>query len=225
MNIAVILSAGKGSRFGSDLPKQYSVLNGVPVICKSIEKFEKAEFIDHIVMVCEPSYIEKIKELSKPYKKIIKVIEGGKRRQDSVFNALKSFGNNPPLKVWIHDAARPLFSKKLLERLYKASLKYEAVIPVVPMTDTIKELNNSFVKKTLDRENLFCVQTPQVFEFKSLFNAYTKFNELFDASDDAFLMEKNGVEVNTVSGEVFNIKVTYQSDIKIAEVLEKEVAL
>lgn len=225
MNVAVILSAGKGSRFGSDLPKQYFILNGVPIICKSIEKFEQATFIDSIIIVCEKTYIDKVKELSKSYKKVIGVIEGGKRRQDSVFNALTELSNKPPLKIWIHDAARPLFSNNLLAKLYNASLKYKAVIPVIPMTDTVKELNNNFVKRTLDRTNMSCVQTPQVFDFQDLFSTYKKFNEQFDASDDAFLMEKNGVEVATVNGESFNIKITHPLDISVAEVLEKEVSL
>jgi len=220
MNIAVILSAGSGSRFKADVPKQFLNLNGKPVLLSSLDKFENTKFIDAIVVVSHPNHIKKVNEYTKAYKKVIAVIEGGLRRQDSVFNALKWIKNNSKCsKVWIHDSARPLFSKEMLERLYTQSLKEEAVIPVIPSDDTLKKVENGYVASTLDRASILRVQTPQVFGLETLYKAYTKFCDTVEATDDAFLMELFGVKISIVEGEASNIKLTYPLDIKIAELL------
>ena len=220
MNIAVILSAGSGKRFKNDIPKQFLDLNGFPIILRSIDKLEKAKFIDGIVVVSHPDYIEKIKKLVAPYTKIIAVVEGGIRRQDSVFNALKWIKKNSKCsKVWVHDSARPLFSQDLLERLYVSSLVEEAVVPVIPSDDTLKRVDKGYVAATLDRTNIYRVQTPQVFSFELLYKAYSKFSDTVDATDDAFLMERFDVKIFIVEGEASNIKLTYPVDIRIAELL------
>lgn len=220
MNIAVILSAGSGSRFKTDMPKQFINLDGAPVITKSLEKFEKAKFIDAIIVVSHPDHVERVEDLAKSYKKVIAVIEGGVRRQDSVFNALKWIRiHSKCSRVWIHDSARPLFSETLLERLYTKSLTEDAVIPVIPSDDTLKKVEASCVTTTIDRTNVCRVQTPQVFNFQTLYKVYSKFSDIIDATDDAFLMEHFGVKISTVEGEVGNIKLTYPVDIKIAELL------
>ena len=195
-------------------------LNGSPVILKSIDKFEKAKFMDGIVVVSYPDHIEKVKKLVAPYKKVLAVVEGGARRQDSVFNALKWIKKNSKCsKVWVHDSARPLFSEDLLERLYVSSLVEDAVIPVIPSDDTLKRVDNGYVAATLDRGSIYRVQTPQVFSFETLYNAYSRFSDTVDATDDAFLMERFDVKVCTVEGEANNIKLTYPVDIKIARIL------
>jgi len=220
MNIAVILSAGSGVRFKSDVPKQFLNLNGIPVISQSLEKFEGSEFIDAIVVVTHSDHIKKVSELTKKYKKVVVIVEGGARRQDSVFNALKWIEKNTKCsKVWIHDSARPLFSTKLMERLNVKSLKEDAVIPIVPSNDTLKKIEGNVVVATLDRSSIYRVQTPQVFSFKVLYKAYSKFSDTIDATDDAFLIERLGVKIFTVEGEANNIKLTYPLDIKIAELL------
>jgi len=220
MNIAVILSAGSGSRFKSDVPKQFLDLNGKPVISQSLEKFERSKFIDAIVVAVNPEHAERTKVLTSAYKKVIAVVNGGIRRQDSVFNALKWIEKNTKCsKVWIHDAARPLFSTDLMERLNERSLKEGAVIPVIPSNDTLKKIDDGVVIATLDRSNVYRVQTPQVFDFKVLYEAYSKFSDTIEATDDAFLIERLGVKIFTVEGEANNIKLTYPMDIKLAELL------
>jgi 2-C-methyl-D-erythritol 4-phosphate cytidylyltransferase len=220
MNIAVILSAGSGNRFKSDVPKQFLDLNGTPVISQSLIRFEEAKFIDSILIVAHPEHIKEVEELATGYKKVVTVIKGGSRRQDSVFNALKWINKNTEFtKVWIHDSARPLFSAELLERLNEKSLKVSAVIPVIASNDTLKKIDNGVVVSTLDRSTIYRVQTPQVFNFKILYEAYSKFSDTIDATDDAFLLERLGVKIFTVEGEANNIKLTYPIDIKIAELL------
>ena len=220
MNIAIILSAGSGSRFKSDVPKQFLELNGSSVICHSLDKFNKAKFIDAIVLVSHPDHMAKAKQLASGYNKVICVVEGGLRRQDSVFNALKWVKDNSKCsKVWVHDSARPVFTEKLLQKLYEASQAEKAVIPAVPSQDTLKEIKDGYVVRTVDRENLFRVQTPQVFDFSILLDAYVKLTNAINATDDAFLMEHFGVKISVVEGEDCNIKLTYPTDIKLAEIL------
>jgi 2-C-methyl-D-erythritol 4-phosphate cytidylyltransferase len=100
-----------------------------------------------------------------------------------------------------------------------SSLKEDAVIPIIPSSDTLKRIENGFVAATLDRSNIYRIQTPQVFSFEKLYNAYIKFSDTIDATDDAFLMEHFGVKIFTVEGEANNIKLTFPVDIKIAELL------
>ena len=220
MNIAVILSAGSGTRFKSEVPKQFLNINGHPVLSLSLDKFEKSKFIDSIIVVAHSEHIKKIEEITSKYKKVIAIVEGGARRQDSVFNALKWINKNAECsKVWIHDSARPLFSPGLMERLNIKSAAEVAVIPVVASNDTLKKVDDGVVVATLDRSSIYRVQTPQVFSFKALYEAYSKFSDTIDATDDAFLMERLGVKIFTVEGEVDNIKLTYPTDIKIAELL------
>lgn len=220
MNIAIILSAGSGNRFKSDIPKQFLNLNGAPVILQSLEKFERSKFIDAVVVVTHLEHFNLVTELTKKYKKVISVVDGGLRRQDSVFNALKWINENTKcVKVWVHDSARPLFSAELLERLNAKSIKEDAVIPIIPSNDTLKKVDEGIVVATLDRASIYGVQTPQVFSFKVLYEAYSKFSDTIDATDDAFLIERLGVKICTVEGEVNNIKLTYPMDIKIAELL------
>jgi len=220
MNIAVILSAGSGRRFKSDVPKQFFDLNGLPIISQSLEKFEISDFIDGIVVVTHPEYIKKVTKLTAKYKKVVAVVEGGVRRQDSVFNALKWINKNAKCsKVWVHDSARPLFSLELMKKLNEKSLTSDAVIPAVSSNDTLKKIDCGVVVATLDRSTIYRIQTPQVFSFNVLYDAYSKFSDTIDATDDAFLMERLGIKIFTVEGEANNIKLTYPLDIKIAELL------
>ena len=225
MNIAVILSAGSGLRFNSAAPKQFLLLNNKPIISHSVQKFQECKDIDKILIVSHPEHIKKTKDICEAFSKVSAVIEGGKRRQDSVLNGLKWIKEHEVLckVVFIHDSARPLFSKELIGSLYNAVLKHGAVIPAIATDDTIKEKEASTVVKTLDREKLVRVQTPQVFDFDEIYKAYLGFPKDKIATDDAFIVEFFGIKVNIVEGEKNNIKVTHPVDLKIAELLIKEV--
>lgn len=222
MNIAVILSAGSGKRFGAEIPKQLLQLNKVQIINYSLQKFQDTDFIDAIVLVSHQDYLEGSKKLSSSFSKIIAVVPGGKRRQDSVFNALSWIKDHGDCKkVFIHDAARPLFTSELLRSLYIASKDNKAVIPTIALEDTIKLIKEDLVDSTLERKNLVRVQTPQVFDFDKLYTSYTKFPGDLIATDDAFVMEYFDEKVKIISGEKNNIKITYPNDIKFAEFILK----
>jgi 2-C-methyl-D-erythritol 4-phosphate cytidylyltransferase len=223
MNIAIILSAGSGKRLGSEIPKQLLKLNGVRIINYSIQKFQDSEFIDGIVLVSHHEQLEVSKKIAEAFSKVLAVITGGERRQDSVFNALswiKEQGNTCE-KVFIHDAARPLFTKDLLNSLYIESKNKLALIPCIPLEDTVKLVKDNAIDSTLERKNIVRVQTPQVFDFDKLYSSYLKFPKNLLATDDAFVMEYFGEEVKIISGEKKNIKITYPDDIKLAEYLIK----
>ena len=219
-DIAVVLSAGTGKRFGSVSPKQFIMLRSKPVLYYSLKNFQGSNFVSSIVVVSNRDFYNKTKLVSSAFNKVCAVIEGGARRQDSVWNALDWIKRNVGedcRSVFIHDAARPLFNAVLLQRLHTASLTHPAVIPVVPLEDTVKTINGSMVGLTLNRSEIFRVQTPQVFNFGMLYRAYASFPEGMDATDDASVVEKSGHAIYTVQGERENMKITYPVDLKIAE--------
>lgn len=219
MNIAVILSAGSGERFSKELPKQFFSLNNKPVISYSFEFFQNLSNVDAFLVVSRKDLIEKTSSMVSSFPKCLAVIEGGERRQDSVFNALSWIEHNAKgcKKVLIHDSARPFPGTALLKRLFDASKENKAVIPVVKSDDTLKQKQGDFVTATLNRDSIVRVQTPQLFDLSLLLDCYKKFPQKELATDDAFLVEYFGHKVFCVDGERSNIKVTYHSDIKILE--------
>ncbi|MCX6111915.1 MAG: 2-C-methyl-D-erythritol 4-phosphate cytidylyltransferase [Proteobacteria bacterium] len=226
MNIAVILSAGAGLRFNDTSPKQFLLLDGKPILYHSIKKFQEYPGVDKILIVSHPDYMNKTKEICSEFSKIAGIIQGGERRQDSVWNALDWININQKKceLVFIHDSARPLLSDKLLEALYKAANRTGAAIPCISADDTIKEISGYTIKKTLKRDELVRVQTPQVFDFRKIYKAYLSFPKDQIATDDAFVAEVSGIKVYVVEGDKNNIKITHPVDLKIAELFIKEVS-
>ena len=151
--------------------------------------------------------------------KEVHIISGGQSRQDSVFKGLKALDRDTKI-VFIHDAARPLLSKDLVQRAIASCVKQKAVIAAVPLKPTIKKVNrrSRVVEETLERDSLWEVQTPQVFAKDILLKAHRKFKGQ-KATDDASLVEQLGVKVKIVMGDYRNIKITTPEDIKIAEAL------
>lgn len=215
---AIILAAGSGKRFGSQ-DKVFIELEGKPIFIWSMEAFENTKEIDHIWVVTRKDMYETILNQKEKFniKKFEGIVEGGKERQDSVFNALKALPRDTNI-VLIHDAARPLIDKSLIRKVLKAisNSKFDGVIPVVGLTDTIKWIrNNNTIGGTLNRDVIKAVQTPQAFKFKKLIKAYEKaYRENFYGTDDASLIEKFGGTVYAVEGDEKNIKITTQSDLK-----------
>jgi len=226
MNIAVILSAGTGLRFKGTEPKQFLLLDGKPILYHSIIKFQEYSSIDKILVVSHPDHVERTTSFCNGFSKLAAIIHGGERRQDSVWNALDWIKKNQSdcNIIFIHDSARPLVSHKLLEALYKTAEKKGAAIPCIPTDDTIKERSGEIIKRTLERDKLLRVQTPQVFDFRTIYEAYLGFPKENIATDDAFIAEVFGIKVYIVEGDKNNIKITHPMDIKIAELLIKEVS-
>lgn len=214
MKISVIITAGGSSvRFGSN--KLLEKINGKEVILHSIEKFLPLKPCEIIVSASE-SFMPVVEKLTSGID-IIKIVKGGSTRQESVFNALKAC--DFPDFVSIHDAARPMVRQEDIEKCIEKASVTKAAILAVKATDTIKKADkDGKILETPDRNNLWCVQTPQIFDYKLIFNAHKKL-EGASYSDDAGMLESLGHDVYLVEGHYSNIKITTPNDIYIAQSL------
>ena len=225
--VAIVLSAGSGKRMGSSVKKQYMEIHGKPIIFYALKAFQDS-FIDEIVMVVSPGDIDYCKKEIVDYyglSKVKKIVEGGKERYHSVYNGIMACGECD--YIYIHDGARPMIYNELLQRLQNEVEKHKACVAGMPVKDTIKIADkNGMVDVTPDRSLVWMVQTPQVFSFSLIKDAYEKLmqteNELLSkgisVTDDAMVVETfHGVKVKLVEGDYKNIKITTPEDIMIAE--------
>lgn len=224
MVVALIVAGGSGQRFGSPLPKQFWLLNNIPVIMHSVWAFQQNPLIDQINVVVHREHIRRFEELvDHRMTKLKGVVEGGRTRQESVFRGLNSIGSSCGF-VLIHDAARPLLTQGLIEKVLRKTMEFGACVPAIPVRDTIKRgSKEGKILETLERESLLAVQTPQGFLFKEIVEAHKKAIQanIHDAPDDAYLMERIGKEVHWVDGEPSNLKLTYPEDLSYMEHLLK----
>ena len=228
--IAVVPAAGLGKRFGQGTNKSFQVLGGRPLIIWSLKALEAVEEVCEIIPVLKSEDMELGQRLleEEGFPKIRRIAPGGKERQDSVYSGLKRIEDTNSI-VLIHDGVRPLIRPPLVEELIKqmsdAILNNEdcdGIIPGVPVKDTIKEIEDGLVRKTLKRGSLWAVQTPQAFPYKKILNAYDKAaREGYYATDDAALIERCGGKIKIVMGSYANIKITTPEDIVVAEALLK----
>ena len=203
-NYFVILAAGKGSRFNNKKPKQYYSYKNKELYEHSLDKSLSSKFFKKIVLV-----IDNPKNIKRKFSKNIIIIKGGKQRSDSSLIALKCIKKFNPDNVLIHDAARPNFSIKLLEKLLRHLKKNKAVIPFIKSKDTIKyKLKNNLFN--LDRDKALFTQTPQAFKFKSLYEFSIK--QKNKITDEASLFINNNQKIKFIKGENSNTKITYKSD-------------
>ncbi|MDP2690759.1 MAG: 2-C-methyl-D-erythritol 4-phosphate cytidylyltransferase [Deltaproteobacteria bacterium] len=224
--LAVIPSAGLGRRMGSR-KKNYLMLSGRPVLAHTLSAFEECPLIDAVVIAAAPPDVEMCgKDIVEAYGfgKVVKVVAGGAERQDSVANALKlaaGFGI-----IAVHDGARPLVTPGIIEAVVGAAVKNGAAIAAVALKDTIKEASRGMVRRTVDRENLLSVQTPQAFRTELLLRAFEKARQDdFLGTDESSLVERLGEPVSIVEGSYENIKITTAEDMAFAEwVLRRRVA-
>lgn len=225
-NVAVILAGGKGTRMNSQIPKQYLEVNGKPLICYTMDVFERS-FIDEMVVVVgtgEMDYFQKNILGKHAYNKVSKVVEGGKERYHSVLNGLRAIKNAD--FVYIHDGARACLREELLERGKEAVRKYGAVAAAVPVKDTIKIVEQGKIVSTPPRNVLWQIQTPQVFSYDKIKSAYEKMMTLSqeNITDDAMVMERFGdVPVYIYEGEYTNIKITTPDDLDMAKNILKNI--
>lgn len=225
-SVAVVLAAGRGRRMNSDISKQYLLLDGKPILAYSLKAFENS-FIDEVILVAEKGYEEYCRrEFVERYgfHKVKKIIPGGSERYQSVFCGLKCIDDAD--YVYIHDGARPFISKEILERAGAAVQEHGACVVGMPVKDTIKIADEEqFVADTPKRSRVWQVQTPQVFSYPLIKEAYEKFMEQPDTrvTDDAMVMEEmQGRKVYLVEGSYENIKITTQDDLQYGEVLCKK---
>jgi len=222
--MAIIPAAGIGARMGSNKPKQFIDLCGKPILAVTLSHFQQCNLVDKIVVVVSKDDVDYCRrEIVDRYKlnKVFNVIVGGKRRQDSVRKGLEAVDD---LCRWalIHDGVRPLVTTELIEKVIKAAKKFRAVITGLPVKETVKELDDqSMVLRSVDRSQLWLIQTPQIFRFEDINLAHQKAikDGCEEATDDAFLIEKMGIPVKIIEGEENNIKVTTPGDLDIARFL------
>jgi len=211
---AVIVAAGRGRRFGS--AKQFAALKGRPVLDWTLDAFEAHPEVGGIVLVL-PDEKDGGPFLGR-HPKIRAVVRGGRRREDSVRRGFARVRAGAGDVVLVHDGVRPLVSREVISRVIRAARRGGAAIPVVPVEDTIKEVVRGKVARTVDRANLYRVQTPQGFSYAVLDKALGRAGRKKPAAtDEAALAERAGVKVRVVEGDPGNIKVTTPSDLKIAE--------
>ena len=209
-NFFVILAAGKSKRFNKKIAKQFYNYRNKEIIDHSIDKSLNSKLFKKVIIVTNNlNYFKK-----KEYPSIIKVIKGGKERSDSSLNALKYLKKYKPKNVFIHDAARPNFSIKLLKNILKNLKRNKAVVPIIKSKDSIKyKVKNQIFN--LNRKNSLLTQTPQAFRFKELYNL--AINHKNKVSDEATIFINNNIKVKFIPGENKNNKITYLNDVEFSK--------
>ncbi|WP_457644727.1 2-C-methyl-D-erythritol 4-phosphate cytidylyltransferase [Persephonella sp.] len=213
---AVLLAAGKGRRIGEK--KQFIKLKGEPVFQYSLNTINKVDLISEIVLVLPEEDIDRVKIFS--FKNVIKV-PGGRERQESVYNALRSIESTDI--VVIHDSARPFATERMfIDGIKNVKSGWDGSITALKARDTVKRVRDKKVVQTLNREELYIVQTPQAFDYKKVLDAHEKaVRDKIFGTDDAFLMEKYGYSITVNEGSVLNFKITTKEDMILANCLAK----
>jgi 2-C-methyl-D-erythritol 4-phosphate cytidylyltransferase len=216
--IAIIPAGGKGIRSGNAAPKQYLKFNDKELIVYTLEIFQQNKMVDEIIISAEENYNNLLKDLKEKYKlsKISKIVKGGETRQESVYNALKSITNADDNDlVAVHDAARPLLPQNvLLNAIDSAKQKGNALVCIKAKDTLIK--GDEVVESYLDRDEVYYVQTPQIFSYSILMKAMKNaYENNFIGTDESMLVRQIGEKVNIVEGSVYNFKITTAPDIEM----------
>ena len=209
--VALIVAGGKGERMNTDIPKQFLLLNGTPILIHTLKQFSHFE---EIVLVLPYSQFEYWRELCSTYNFTQKhiLVAGGTSRFYSVKNGLEQIDKNSVIAI--HDGVRPLISTKLIDSLITKTKNGVGIIPIIPLKDSIRKVEGEN-STHLDRSNLYKVQTPQCFLSKDIKEAYTQeFSDTF--TDDASVFEAKGGRITTLLGEEKNLKITTREDLTIA---------
>ena len=218
---AIILAAGVGKRMGAATNKQLLLLDNKPIIVHTLQVFEDCRAVDGVYLVVNqkdlPVVQEEILETYR-FNKVMKLVIGGRLRQDSVKNGLEAI-EHPCDIVIIHDGARPFITPSFIEKGIFLMEMFDAIIPAIPVKDTIKVVSKEgFVIKTLERDSLWHVQTPQTFKFDLISKAYKDgISKKLYGYDDATFLEYSGKKVKVIEGSSYNIKITTPEDLIMAK--------
>ena len=211
----VFLCAGKGKRLKEKVPKAFVKVKGEYLFEYSLNTLLHFKKISQIVIVAKKENKKFMTRYLANNK--IKLVGGGRRRQDSVFNGLKALDKDIDY-VFIHDSARPFIKKKLLAKLAELVVKYKAVIPVKKAQEAVKRVKRGFIAQSLERREIYFSQTPQAFKKELVLKAYGRFGKRY-LYDDAQAVELLGEKVKVFPAEENNIKVTYPQDLELAKIL------
>lgn len=219
---AIIVAGGSGKRMGAGINKQFLKLNGRPILYYTLKAFSVNNLIDGIILVAAQNEIEQCRvEIIEKYdiKKVMKIVPGGKERQESVFNGLCALEDCE--LVLIHDGARPFVNQRIIEEGIKYAKMYGACSCGIVPKDTIKlKDENSYSTGTLDRNKLFCIQTPQCFKYDIIMECHHRMkNENIPVTDDTMVVERYNNKVYLYEGSYSNIKITTPEDMIMAKAI------
>lgn len=220
--IAIITAAGKGIRLNKTKKKQYIQLKGKPLLYYALDTFNGADIIDEIILVSDEANLNYVKSnIVDKFKldKVRHIVVGGETRAKSVYNGFKYIEEKESVLI-IHDGVRPFIKESTIVNIIKVGEKHGSAILGIRSSDTIKEVKEGLVKKTIKRESLWQIQTPQVFKYKILDEAYKNIDlENENITDEAYIVEQNNQAIRVVEGYKNNIKITTQYDLDFARYL------
>jgi 2-C-methyl-D-erythritol 4-phosphate cytidylyltransferase len=223
MNVAIVVAGGSGTRLGGNRPKQFLELGGIPIIIHALRQFERCNAINEIVAVLPAEetagFLSQAKEFG--LEKLSRVVPGGQTRAQSVQRGLAAIREAEIVAV--HDGVRPFVTPEEIERVVQATQTTGAAVLVAPVADTIKEVEDNRIVRTVTRSKLRRALTPQCFRFEILKRAYEALDQLetagVEVTDESFLVERLGVEIAAVEGSARNIKITREEDLLLAKSL------
>ncbi|HVV55813.1 MAG TPA: 2-C-methyl-D-erythritol 4-phosphate cytidylyltransferase [Mucilaginibacter sp.] len=218
---AIIVAGGSGKRMHSAVPKQFLQLNGIPVLMHTINAFHSCKTKPDIIVVLHPNSHTLWHELCEEHQFTVphQLVSGGETRFHSVRNGIALIGDDDSV-VAIHDAVRPLVNKEIIDESFECAEQYGNGIVAIKSRDSVRQIRDNR-SVSLNRDEIYLIQTPQTFRAGQLKNAYQQpYQESF--TDDASVVEQTGVNINLISGSYQNIKITYPEDIAIAEFLLRE---
>lgn len=221
--VAIVPAAGQGTRMGGTGRKQYLTLGGIPLLVLSLQVLQRIESIREIILsVPENDKDYCWRDIVKPFglTKVTQIISGGQRRQDSVRHGLLAI-SNPPDLVMVHDGVRPFIDDDIVKKNILCAEQTGAAVVAMPIHDTVKRVDGQqVIQETLNREELWHIQTPQTFRYDWLLEAHQQgVQDNWDVTDDAALIEKKGYPVSVVEGSCFNIKITRPDDLIFGEAI------
>jgi len=217
---AIIPAAGRGKRIGASVPKQFLEIQGKPLLHHTLTVFASCKLIDYVVLVMPRADVDEIGEdwLNK-YAIVREVVVGGEQRQDSVYNGFNSLEEGTDIVV-VHDGVRPFTTPQMIIATVEAAQQHGAAITAIPVSDTVKQAADGFVKQTVPRDGLWRVQTPQAFQRGLLQQAFKKAKkDSYYGTDEGSLVEYLGERVKIVPGSELNIKITRKEDLVLGESL------
>lgn len=218
MICCIVVAAGRGKRFKSRIPKTLFMMRGIPVVEYCLRTFSASSLVDEVILVMQKKFINtsQVSAWKKSYNKLVKVVPGGKYREQSVLNGLLHCSKKCNI-ILVHDGARPFVSENLINRVIRATARYGACIPVWSVNGSVKSVKKDRIVSTISQGTLHIAQTPQGFRKEIIEKAFEfNKNHLKDFPDEASLCMKAGFGVHVVPGEVINIKITTKEDLQLA---------
>lgn len=223
---AIIPAAGQGTRIGGPVPKQFLRLNGKPILHHTLAVFENCGLVESVILVMPEKDVEAGRaEWLKQPGIVRNVVAGGVKRQDSVYNGFKALDTDTEIVI-VHDGVRPFATPQMIRQTVEAASQHGAAITAIPVSDTLKQVTSAgLVERTIDRDGLWRVQTPQAFRYDVLQIAFEKaFAESFYGTDEGALIEYIGKQVKVVAGSELNIKITRPEDLILGSCIASALA-